>query len=188
MKYVFISLAIVLIVFALFFQPIFYVSKDDYAIVEKDEKAVKVIQEAGLYFKLPDPTQKVKYISKSIGNYDAEPTEVISKDNKSITLEYTIQWRIEDILTFYKTINNVKTAIERMDDIVYFQLRESLINYPFTDLTDEHYPQIMRNVATQSSIKLTEFSIEIIDIQIKKSELTPKDQQQQNLRHLPYIK
>ncbi len=75
------------------------------------------ITEAGLHFKVP-MIQKVTYFEKRIMQWDGDPNQIPTADKKYIWVNTFARWRIKDPLKFYQSVNNVRNALGRLDDII----------------------------------------------------------------------
>ncbi len=75
------------------------------------------VTEAGLHIKLPI-IQKVTFFEKRIMEWDGDRNEIPTKDNKYILVDTFARWRIADPLKFFQSVNNVRAALGRLDDII----------------------------------------------------------------------
>ncbi len=152
--------------------------------VQETEKVIKLrfgkvigkpIEEAGLYLKMPLLDQIVRF-DKRLLEYDSEPTNIITKDKKTITIDNYARWKIADPLLFLQAVHDERGAQERIDDVVYSELRERIGNYDLNEIVSSKREEITEAVTTQSDKKLREFGIKIIDIRIKRADLPPENQ------------
>lgn len=82
-------------------------------------------QKAGLYFKIPF-IQDVRYIEKRILNWDGEPHQVPTKDQKFIIVDTSARWRITDPLKFITTLVDENTAQQRISASVISATRDTI--------------------------------------------------------------
>jgi membrane protease subunit HflC len=128
-------------------------------------------------FKLPWPFQNVTFFSKKLLEYDAEPTEVISMDKKTLIVDNFARWRIINPIQFLKSLTSEVNAFPRLDDIIYSELREELGQHEFSEIIAQNREKIMKIVTDSSNTKLAEFGLEVIDVRIKRVDL-PKENEQ----------
>ena len=72
---------------------------------------------AGLHVKLPF-IQKATFFEKRIMEWDGDANQIPTKDKKYILVNTFARWRIADPLKFYQSVNNVRSAMGRLDDII----------------------------------------------------------------------
>jgi membrane protease subunit HflC len=82
-------------------------------------------QKAGLYFKMP-LIQEVRYIDNRILNWDGEPHQVPTKDQKFIIVDTSARWRIVDPLKFITTLVDENTAQQRISASVISATRDTI--------------------------------------------------------------
>ena len=82
----------------------------------------RIIQEPGLYFKLP-MAQNVARFEKRVLTTDARESEYITLDKKRVLVDHVSRWRIADPLEFYRSVRDRIRAMARLDDIISARLR-----------------------------------------------------------------
>lgn len=138
-------------------------------------KPVKVIKEPGIQFKLPIAHRIIK-LSKKLQEYDAPPSDIITKDKKNLVVDNYCRWQIEDPLKFYKSVRDVYGALSRLDDIIYSEMRIELGQHTLSEVVSENRNEIMSNVTRLSTEKAKEYGIQIIDIRIKRADLPEENE------------
>ena len=132
------------------------------------------IKEAGLYFKFPW-RQLVKF-EKRILEYDVEPKAIITLDKKRLEVDNYARWRIDDPLTFYRAVKTINGALNRIDPVIYSELRVELGKHDLSEIVDKRREKIMEKVSAASREKLLEYGIEIIDVRIKRADLSVENE------------
>jgi membrane protease subunit HflC len=109
-------IALVIFVVLALYMFCFQVSFDEKAIVTTWEQAdvENLIEEPGLYPKLPWPIQKVYRYPTKIQLLEQEFTQVITADNNSVVLQTYVTWRIDDPYRFFISLKNLEEARERL--------------------------------------------------------------------------
>ena len=82
----------------------------------------QTVTEPGLKFKIPF-VQEVTYFDKRLLDYDVPAREVITQDKKTILIDNFAKWKIVDPLGVYKAFQTQRGALQRLDDIIYSELR-----------------------------------------------------------------
>ncbi len=170
-------IAIVIAVVALFIlsQIVFTVDQTQQAIILQLGKPVRDIKEPGINAKLPF-IQQVIFFEKRLLEYDAPPTEILSRDKKNLKVDNYSRWRIQDPLLFYQTVRTEIGARARLDDIIYAQLRVELGRVDFTDIISKKRDPIMVTVTQKSDQIARDYGIEVKDVRIKRADLPEQNE------------
>ena len=133
---------------------------------------VSVYEGTGLKFKVPFIDHVIKYPSKLI-LYDSPPREVLTLDRHRLYFDNTAQWRIDNPLLFYRAYNNIDGAKERIDDVLYSEMRISVgrLNSYVIISDRETSGQMLLDMADAVSEKFVEQGISVVDIRIKRTDL-----------------
>jgi len=171
------TLLIILIVAILFLAnlSLFIVDETKQAIVLQFGKPIRTISEPGLNMKLPF-IQNVVFFEDRLLVYDAAPTEIITKDKKTLIVDNYARWKIIDPLKFLQTVRDLNGAQARLDDIVYSELRVDLGLFNMSEIVSEIRESIMGRVTKISNEKANTYGIEIVDVRIKRIDLPPENE------------
>ena len=148
--------------------------KEQAIILEFGRPVGKSIVNSGLHFKLPW-RQLVKF-EKRILEYDADPKGILSLDKKRLEVDNYARWRISDPLTFYRAVRTINGGLSRIDPIVYSELRVELGKHNLTEIVDKRREKIMRIVTEKASEKLKEYGIDVVDVRIKRADLSQENE------------
>ena len=98
---------------------LFVTQQNEYKLVRQFGKVNRIIDEAGIYLKVPF-LETADSLPKETLLYDLTPSDVITKDKKTMICDSYILWHISDPLKFAQTLNSsVSNAENRLDTIVY---------------------------------------------------------------------
>jgi len=75
------------------------------------------VTSAGLHIKIPF-IQKATFFEKRIMQWDGDANQIPTSDKKYIWVNTFARWRISDPLKFYQSVNNLRNALGRLDDII----------------------------------------------------------------------
>lgn len=155
---------------------LFYtVDETEQVVVVRFGEIITTDTEAGLKIKLPF-IESVEVFEKRLLEYDAAPKEIISQDKKTLVVDNFARWRISDLKTFYERVRTENLAQNRLDEIIYSDLRNELGKYTFNEIISENRQDIMDQVAALSNIKTADLGIEIVDVRIKRADLPPENE------------
>lgn len=163
-----IVVVVVLIAYNLF---TFTVDETRKAAVLRFGEIVRIVEEPGLYFKIPI-VQRVTYLEDRVLNYDIQPRDVLTSDQKRLVIDNYAIWRIGDPQAFIEsTGGRLSSAQSRIDDIVYSDLRNILAKNTLDEIVSEKRLEFLQQVTELSRVKLLEFGIVLIDVRIKRADL-----------------
>ncbi len=155
----------------------FTVDETRKAAVLRFGEIVRIVEEPGLYFKVPI-LQKVTYLEDRVLNYDIQPRDVLTSDQKRLVIDNYAIWRVGDPQAFIEsTGGSLRNAQSRIDDIVYSDLRNILAKNTLDEIVSEKRLEYLQQVAALSREKLQEFGIVLIDVRIKRADLPTEIEQ-----------
>ncbi|MYA28078.1 MAG: protease modulator HflC, partial [Nitrospira sp. SB0666_bin_27] len=150
--------------------PFFILDLTQTAIVVQLGKPKRTVTEPGLKFKLPF-VQEVRYFDKRLLDYDVPAREVITQDKKTILIDNFAKWKIVDPLEVYKAFQTQRGALQRLDDIIYSEMRVELGRHELSEIVSANRLLIMSEVAKRSNEKASKYGLEVLDVRIKRADL-----------------
>ena len=142
---------------------VFIVDETEQVVILQFGKPVRTITQPGINLKVPFPIQEKIVFDDRLLEYDSPPEEILSQDKKTLIVDNYIRWKIVDPLQFLKTVQAIPTALSRMDDIVYSELRQELGTHDMVEIITENREQLMEEV-TQASNEATMEYLSLIHI------------------------
>lgn len=165
-----VAIAAILVLSGCFYE----VNEDEYACVVRFSKIISVTDEAGLHFKTPF-IDTVKTYPKQVLLYDISPSDVITKDKKSMTADSYVLWQISDPLTFVKTLGTLAEAESRLDVLAYNATKNKMSTLEQNDIINLEAPDerndIYDSIFTDVRESAKEYGINVIDVKIKRFDL-----------------
>ncbi len=155
--------------------PFFVVDLTETAIVVALGKPVRTITEPGLKFKIPFYHQ-VTFFDKRYLDYDAPARDVITSDKKSLVIDNFAKWRIVDPLKVFQAFQTQRGALQRLDDIVYSELRVELGKHELSEIVSDNRALIMQIVSDRSNEKASVYGLEVLDVRIKRADLPEQNE------------
>jgi membrane protease subunit HflC len=163
-------IGLVLAAFVLIPQFAFTIGEREQGIIVQFGEPKRIIQEPGLYFKLPF-IQTLVRLDKRVLSTDARTAEYLTLDKKRVMVDQISRWRIVDPLGFYRSVRDVQRAQARLDDNISARLRQEIAAHNFLDLVRQKREEIMGTVTKDVRETVTPFGIEVIDVRIKQVDL-----------------
>lgn len=171
MKKLIILIVILAVLISAYNMFLFTVDETKTAVVKQFGDIVKVAREPGLYIRIPF-IQNVIYLEDRVLSYDIEPRKLITKDQKRLNVNNYAIWKIEDQLQFVQSMNGREAiAQNRIDDIVYSNLRNELAENTFDDIVSAKRIKYLEDVTVESRKQLRDYGIKLIDVKIKRADL-----------------
>src|SRR5690554_948645 len=104
---------VIVIVLLIASSMVFIVREREYALVFALGEVRKVIDQPGLYFKLPAPFQNVVYLEKRLLTIDdSEAERIQTSEKKNLLIDAYVKWRITDPRLYYVTFGGNENAAE----------------------------------------------------------------------------
>lgn len=156
---------------------IFIVDETEQVVVLQFGKPVRIITKPGLHMKAPFPFQEKNVFDNRLLEYDSPPEEILSKDKKSLIVDNYVRWQITAPLQFLKTVQAIPTALSRMDDIVYSELRRELGTHDMVEIITTNREELMEKVTVASNKATQNYGIEVVDVRIRRVDLPPQNEE-----------
>lgn len=156
---------------------VFIVDEKEQVVILQLGKPVRTITNPGLNIKAPFPFQDKIVFDDRLLEYDSPPEEILSKDKKTLIVDNYVRWRIVDPLQFLRTVQAIPTALSRMDDIVYSELRRELGTHDMVEIITESRETIMEVVTEQSNNATLDYGISVIDVRIRRVDLPSQNEE-----------
>ena len=175
MKKILIGLVAILVLLGL--TTVFIVDETEQVVILAFGKPVRTITEPGINMKVPFPLQEKIRFDDRLLEYDSPPEEILSKDKKTLIVDNYVRWRIVDPLQFLKTVQAIPTALSRMDDIVYSELRRELGTHDMVEIITENREKLMEIVTFNSNKATLDYGIEVLDVRIRRVDLPAENEE-----------
>jgi membrane protease subunit HflC len=130
----------------------------------------------GLHVKAPAPFQNAITFERRLLDYDANPAEILTADKKNLVVDNYAKWKIVDPLRFYRTVRNVPSALSRLDDIIFAELRVELGRHTMANIISKKREQIMDSVTERAASRSRDYGIEVVDVRIKRADLPQENE------------
>ena len=179
---------------------LFIVRQYEDAIVTRFGKAIRIETAPGLKFKLPF-FDRVNRFDKRVLAWDGPPTECPTKDKLYLIVDCFARWRIRDPLLYYNRLNDERSALSRLDDILGSETRTAVATHDLVEIirvTKGRQPlrdpeleksgtilpsnipdiqfgrgEIEKQITERARQKIADFGIELLDERFKRSKYNP---------------
>jgi membrane protease subunit HflC len=179
---------------------LFVVHQYESAIVTRFGKAIRVEKTPGLKFKVPF-IDSVHRFDNRILAWDGPPTECPTKDKLYLIVDCFARWKISDPLLYFNRLNDERSALSRLDDILGSETRTAVASNDLVEIvrltkgrTPLHDPElektgtvlptnlpevelgrgaIEQQITEGARKKIEGFGIELLDERFKRSKYSP---------------
>ena len=179
---------------------LFVVHQYETVIITRFGKAIRTEKTPGLKFMVPF-IDKLNRFDNRVLAWDGPPTECPTKDKLYIIVDSFARWRISDPLLYYNRLNDERSALSRLDDILISETRTAVATHDLVEiirvtkgrepLRDKELEQsgtilpstipdialgrgaIEKQITERAREKIADFGIELLDSRFKRSKYNP---------------
>ncbi len=162
--------------FVLLPSAVFVVHEREYVLVFTLGEVRKIISQPGLYFKLPQPFQKIISLDKRILTIESKDAERIqTAEKKNLLIDSYVKWKIGDPRLFYVTFGgNEKAAQERLQAQIRDALNASVNVRTVKDVVSSERGTVMAEILNNVAKRAGPLGVEIVDVRLRRIELAPE--------------
>ncbi|MCH9745260.1 MAG: protease modulator HflC [Proteobacteria bacterium] len=166
------GLIIIAVVFFVLSSALYTVNETQTAIKLRLGEIVSVEKEPGLKLKMPFVNNVVKFDDR-VQTLDAPSERFLTGEKKNVIVDSYVKWRISDAEQFYKsTGGNLARTNNRLAQIIKTGLKSEFSKRTIADVVSGERSEIMSNIAKLAKKDIGEFGIDIIDVRIKRIDLS----------------
>ncbi|MAP94681.1 MAG: protease modulator HflC [Ponticaulis sp.] len=132
-------------------------------------ESLQEVDEAGLFFKLP--WENVVVLDRKNLGSDIPDIEVLASDQRRLTVDAFVRWRIVDPLKFYQRFRNEDGARAQLQRFTESNIRNALGEVPVPEIVSGQRAQLMNEILTNVNEALAGTGIDIIDVRIRQADL-----------------
>ncbi|MDR1311862.1 MAG: protease modulator HflC, partial [Burkholderiaceae bacterium] len=148
----------------------FVVDQRQYAIVFALGEIKEVIEQPGLYFKLPAPLQNVIFLDKRIlSGQTHEPDRIITAEKMNILVDSYVKWRIVDPKLYFVSFGaDEQRTQDRLAQIVKASLNDEITKRKLSQVIAGDRVRLMAAIKRKMSEEVKQIGIQIVDVRIKR--------------------
>ncbi|XKG97858.1 protease modulator HflC [Pelagibacterium halotolerans] len=155
---------------------LFVVNEREQALVTRFGEITREIRDPGLYFKVPtDFVEQVQYIDKRLLRYDLERIRLQVSGGQFYIVDAFITYRIVDPVAFRQSVlGSEQLAEQRIATRFEAALRTVYGLREFDAALSEQRTEMMREARDLVAPDMVELGIEVVDVRILVTDLTPE--------------
>ena len=148
--------------------------ENEYKVIRQFGKIDHVQTEAGVSFKIPF-IQTESSLPKQILMYDLSPSDVITKDKKTMITDSYVLWQITDPIKFAQTLNSsITNAESRIDTVVYNSIKNIISSWPQEEVISGRDGELSNAIMNSVGDKFNQYGLEVLAVETKQLDL-PND-------------
>lgn len=148
--------------------------ENQYTLIRQFGKVDHVQTEAGVSFRIPF-VQTADTLPKEILLYDLAPSDVITKDKKTMITDSYVLWHITDPLKFAQSLNgSLGNAENRIDTVVYNSIKNVISSWPQEQVISGRDGELSKAIMENYGNTFSQYGIEVMTIETKQLDL-PSD-------------
>ena len=145
--------------------------EDEYKLVRQFGKIDHVETEAGLSFKVPF-IQTVDTLPKKILIYDLAPSDVITRDKKTMITNSYVLWQISDPVKFAQTLNSsIGNAESRINTVVYNSIKNTISSWSQEEVISGRDGELTEAIIANIDDTFDQYGINLITVETKQLDL-----------------
>ena len=145
--------------------------ENEYKLVRQFGKIDHVESEAGLSFKLPF-IQTVDSLPKYIQLYDLAPSDVITRDKKTMITNSYVLWQITDPIKFAQTLNgSIGNAENRINTVVYNSIKNIISSLSQEEVISGRDGELTAAILMNMGNTFDQYGIKVLTVETKQLDL-----------------
>lgn len=163
--------AVILVILVVGGASVVVTNRNEYNLIRQFGKVVKVIDKEGISFKIPF-MQEAATLPKETLLYDLTPSDVITKEKKTMISDSYVLWRITDPLKFAQSLNSsMSNAENRINTAVYNATKNTIGSMYQDEVISGREGELADTVIAGVSNNLSQYGIEILAFEMKQLDL-----------------
>lgn len=149
-------------------------AENQYSLVRQFGRISRIIEEPGLSLKIPF-VQTTDTCPKQTLLYDLTPSEVITRDKKTMITDSYVLWRISDPMKFAQSLNgSLLNAENRINTAVYNALKNAISSMTQDEVITSRDGELSELVMASIDDNMEQYGIELSMFETKQLDL-PED-------------
>ncbi len=149
---------------------IFVVRQIDQVLIVRFGEPVRVVNNAGLHFKLPF-IDEVIFFERRLLAIDLAELEVTLGDRRRLVVDAFGRYKIVNPLKFYQTVRDEAGLQRRLTSIVLGSLRSVLGTSNLAMILSDSRAKVMDDLCNEVNRAAKDFGVDVLDIRIKRMDL-----------------
>ena len=166
------TLPVVAILLATALSSIFIVDVREKVLVLQFGEVKQVVDEPGLYFKVPFIQEVFRYDDRILGLV-TDPQEFTLGDSRRLVVDAFARWKIVDLQKFRRAVGvgGIDAARDNLSKIVNPEIRDVLGGVSLQAVLSQDRVALMNKIRDNAKLKAATLGIEVIDVRLTRTDL-----------------
>ena len=146
-------------------------AQNEYKLIRQFGKVSRVIDTPGISMKVPF-VQTAATLPKETLLYDLEPSDVITRDKKTMICDSYVLWRISDPLKFAQTLNSsIESGESRINTAVYNATKNVISSMSQDEVITSRDGELSEAVMNSIGANMAQYGISLLQCETKRLDL-----------------
>ena len=146
-------------------------AQTEYKLIRQFGKVSRVIDNPGISMKVPF-IQSAATLPKETLLYDLEPSDVITRDKKTMICDSYVLWRISDPLKFAQTLNSsIESGESRINTAVYNATKNVISSMSQDEVITSRDGELSEAVMNSIGDNMAQYGISLLQCETKRLDL-----------------
>ena len=146
-------------------------AQNEYKLVRQFGEVKRIIDKPGISFRLPF-IQSVYSLNKETMLYDLSPSDVITRDKKTMISDSYVLWKITDPLKFAQTLNSsIENGEGRINTAIYNATKNAISSMTQDEVITSRDGELSEMVIAAVEKNMAQYGIEILAFDMKQFDL-----------------
>ena len=146
-------------------------AQNEYKLIRQFGKVSRVIDTPGISMKVPF-IQTAATLPKETLLYDLEPSDVITRDKKTMICDSYVLWRISDPLKFAQTLNSsIESGESRINTAVYNATKNVISSMSQDEVITSRDGELSEAVMNSIGANMAQYGISLLQCETKRLDL-----------------
>jgi membrane protease subunit HflC len=169
-------IGLVLIIGIAGFMSTYTVHQREQALILEFGKVIKLETRPGLHFKLP--WRSVRYFDRRVLDYDAQPQEIPTRDQKQLVVDAFARYRIVDPLLYFQTLQGSEViAQNRLSSLMNAAMRAVIAEVELSTLLTDQRAPLVADIAERVRQQARDQGLEVVDVRLRRVDLPEENRQ-----------
>lgn len=145
--------------------------QNEYKLIRRFGKVERVVENPGISFKVPF-LETTQILPKETLLYDLAPSDVITRDKKTMISDSYVLWRIDDPLKFAQTLNcSIASGESRINTAVYNATKNAISSMSQDEVITSRDGELSRMVMSAVGNSMNQYGITLMMFETKQLDL-----------------
>lgn len=146
-------------------------AQDEYKLIRQFGKVKRVISSPGISLKIPF-METADTLPKQTLLYDLSPSDVITRDKKTMISDSYVLWKIEDPLKFAQTLNSsIESGESRINTAVYNATKNAISSMSQDEVITSRDGELSEVVMNAVGNSMAQYGISLLEFETKQLDL-----------------